>query len=360
LLSFLYFFLSHVNVHSRIEIERHKHQSRQELMQSRQHIWRIVLSLFLVILFGITGYMVIGGWPFLDALYMTIITISTVGYQEVHPLSTGGRIFTSVLIVGGVGVMLYSLSVLVQYLVEWRFQDMFGRNRMKEKITELTGHIILCGYGRVGEEVARVFANERTPFVIIDRDEAATNRAVQNGYLSLPGDPTRDEILSQAGIERAKGLVVALDSDADNLYITLSAKSIRPDLHVVALGSSEESEQKLKRAGANRTILPYRIGGRHMAMLTLRPLVVDFIDTAMHSYGRELVLENVKVSADSPLAGADVKEGLSCCGALAILAVKKKDGHLIPNPPPNTKLELGDELVIIGTQEQLRAVGGSV
>jgi voltage-gated potassium channel len=160
--------------------------------------------------------------------------------------------------------------------------------------------------------------------------------------------------------KKAKGLVAALDSDADNLYLTLSAKAMRPEIFVVARGSNEESEAKLKRAGADRIILPYRIGGRRMALLTLRPLVVDFIDTTMHSCKGELILENVKVSSESPLAGVTVKEGLGRCGAMAILAVRKKDDKLIPNPPEDALLEVDDELVIIGTREQLRMVEGQV
>ncbi len=329
-------------------------------MEPYQRFIRIGLLLLLVIIAGTIGYTVIERWPFLDAVYMTIITISTVGYNEIHPLSTTGRVFSSALIVGGVGVMLYSATALVQYVIEGHFPNIFGRHRMKEKIEKLSEHIILCGYGRVGQEVAQVFDNEGAAFVVIDENEAATAKAVENGHLCLQGDATSDDILEQAGIRGAKGLVAALDSDADNIYLTLSAKALRPKLFVVARGSTDESEAKLKRAGADRVILPYSIGGRHMAMLTLRPLVVDFIDTTMHSRGRELILENVRVTPESPLADVTVKEGLGRCGATAILAVRKKSGRLIPNPPDDTPLEIDDELVIIGTREQLRVVEGSV
>ena len=329
-------------------------------MKPRQRLLRVILLLLLVIVTGTIGYMVIERWSPLDAIYMTIITISTVGYSEIHPLSTAGKVFSSILIFGGVGVMLYTGGALVQYIIEGHFPSIFGRHKMKEKIEQLKEHIILCGYGKVGQEVAEVFSNEGVAFVIIDENEEAINKAIENKYPSLQGSATNDDILEQAGIRRARGLVAALDSDADNLYLTLSAKALRPELFVVARGSSEESEAKLKRAGADRIILPYRIGGRRMALLTLRPLVVDFIDTTMHSSGRELVLENVKVTPESPLAGVTVTDGLGCCGAMAILAVKKKNGKLIPNPPNDTPLEIDDELVIIGTREQLRVVEGSV
>ena len=329
-------------------------------MKSRQRILRVIILLLGVIIAGTIGYIAIERWSFLDALFMTVITISTVGYEEVHPLSNGGRIFSSALIVGGVGVVLYSATAVVQYIIEGHFSDTFGRRRMKEKIEQLKEHIILCGYGRVGQEVARVFESEGVAFVIIDENEETIAKATENGYLSLHGEATNDDILEEAGIQKAKGLVTALDSDADNLYLTLSAKAMRPELFVVARGSNEESETKVKRAGADRIILPYRIGGRRMALLTLRPLVVDFIDTTMHSREGELVLENVKVTSESPLAGITVKEGLGCCGAMAILAVRKKDDKLIPNPPEDALLEVDDEMVIIGTREQLRMVEGQV
>jgi len=325
-----------------------------------QQFLRIISLLLLVIIVGVIGYMTIEQWSFLDALYMTVITISTVGYAEVHELSVAGRIFSILLIVGGVGVMLYTLTVLVQYFIEGRFRSILGRRRMKEKIAKLKGHLILCGYGRVGQEVARVFESEGTSFVVIDLDQEAINKATDDGYLCLTGNATSDEVLNEAGIQRARGLVAALGGDADNLYITLSAKGMRPDLFVVARASAEASEAKLKRAGADRTILPYRIGGRRMAMLALRPLVVDFVDTTMFSQGREFVLENIVVGPGSPMVGVTVKEGLECCGAIAILAVKKKDGRLLTNPSNDTQLELGDELVVIGTREQLRVVEGTV
>ena len=230
---------------------------------------------------------------------------------------------------------------------------------MKDRISKLKAHIILCGFGRVGQEVASVFESEGKPFVVVDSDQDAIDAAAEAGYLYLKGNATSDEVLNKAGIQQARALVSALGSDADNLYVTLSAKVMRPDIFVVARASAGEPESKLKRAGADRIISPHRIGGRHMAMLTLRPLVVDFIDTAMHSQGREFNLENIKVDSGSPALGVTVKEALGCCGALAILAVRKKGGKLIANPSGEIPLELDDELVVIGTREQLRVLDGS-
>ena len=329
-------------------------------MSTRRRFIIIVSALVIIVSIGVIGYEIIEGWSFIDALYMTVITLSTVGYGEVHHLSTAGRIFSIVLIISGVGAMLYTLTTIVQYILEGGFGDILGRRRMKEKIANLKRHVILCGYGKVGHEVARVFESEGTPFIIVEMDQETVSKAVENGYLCIQGNATSDDVLKEAGIERARALVAALGSDADNLYITLSAKEIRPDLFIVARASTEESEPKLLRAGADRIMSPYRIGGRHMAMLTLRPLVVDFVDTTMLSRGRELVLENIKVSSGSPVEGKTVKEGSQCCGGAAILAVRKKDGRLLTNPTQDTLLDLEDELVIIGTRNQLRTLEGSI
>jgi voltage-gated potassium channel len=329
-------------------------------MSTRRRFIIIVSALVIIVSIGVIGYEIIEGWSFIDALYMTVITLSTVGYGEVHHLSTAGRIFSIVLIISGVGAMLYTLTTIVQYILEGGFGDILGRRRMKEKIASLKRHVILCGYGKVGHEVARVFESEGTPFIIVEIDQETVSKAVENGYLCIQGNATSDDVLKEAGIERARALVAALGSDADNLYITLSAKEMRPDLFIVARASTEESEPKLLRAGADRIMSPYRIGGRHMAMLTLRPLVVDFVDTTMLSRGRELVLENIKVSSGSPVEGKTVKEGSQCCGGAAILAVRKKDGRLLTNPAQDTLLDLEDELVIIGTRNQLRTLEGSI
>jgi len=329
-------------------------------MSPRQRVLRIFIVLASVIALGIIGYMILEGWSLLDATYMTIITLSTVGYAEVKELSTAGRIFSIVLIVFGVGGMLYTLTTIVQYLVEGQLMNVFGRRRMRERIANLKDHIILCGYHRVGRAVASIFTSEGIPFIAIDVDNEAIAKAAVDGCLYIHGNATSDEILEQAGIRKARALVAALGSDIDNVYITLSAKEMRPEIFVVARISSEDSETKMRRAGADRIILPHQMGGRRMALLTLRPLVVDFFDETMPSRGGDMVLENVKVGPGSPLVGVNVGEGLNCCGATAILAVRKADGKLIANPPVDTPLELGDELVIIGTREQLRVLEGSV
>jgi voltage-gated potassium channel len=296
--------------------------------------------------------MVIEGWSFVDALYMTVITITTVGYNEVHDLSAGGRIFSIFLIVGGVGGALYILSTTVEYILEGQFGITLGRRRMKNRIAGLRQQFILCGYGRVGQEIARVFKEEGAPFVIIENNQDIIARAEKDGYLYVFGDAASDEILKEAGIERARGLVVAVDDDADSLYITLSARQLRPDLFIAARTGSAEAEAKLKKVGADRVISPSRIGAERMAMLSLRPAVIDFVDTVAYRRGRELQMENVEVGADSALVGLTVGQTRQRTKA-TILAIAKKGGRLLANPAGEETIQAGDRLITLGTREQL-------
>lgn len=330
------------------------------MLSQRQRLLAILYSLIIIVSAGIIGYMTIEGWSFVDALYMTVITLSTVGYEEVKELSEGGRIFSVVLIVFGVGAMLYTLTTVVQYILEGNLASIWGRRRMKDRIARLKEHVILCGYGLVGREVARVFRSEGVPFVIIEQDPAALQAAAEHDYLVLAGDATRDDVLREAGIQRARALVAALGTDADNVYVTLSARGLRPDLFIVSRAAMAESEPKLTRAGADRTMSPYMVGGRRLAMLTLRPVVVDFVDTTLASPGGELVLENVKVSPGSPLCGKTIAESREYSGQTTILAVKKQDGSLLANPSPDTVLQVDDVLVVIGTRAQLGVLEGSM
>jgi voltage-gated potassium channel len=320
----------------------------------RRPLWGIC-ALVSIVVIGVIGYRVIEGWAFLDSLYMTVITITTVGFAEVHPLSAAGKIFTIFLIIGGVGGALYTLTAMVQYILEGQFGITMGRRRMKAKISKLKGHFILCGYGRVGQEIARTFSEERASFVVIDNNEERLAKAEREGYPCLLADATSDEVLKEAGIERARGLVAALGSDADNTYITLSARGLRPDLLIEARSSSEEAEVKLKRAGADRVISPHIIGGHRMAMLALRPAVVDFIDTVTYRPGRELQLENVDVAGGSSLVGQTMAQVREQDG-ITVLAMRKKSGKLLANPPNKEIIEDGDRLIVIGTQKRLAAL----
>jgi voltage-gated potassium channel len=329
-----------------------KSDDRQLYMSPRARLLFGIYGLTGIILVGVAGFMIIEGWSFLDALYMTVITITTVGYTEVHPLSTGGRIFCVFLIIGGVGGALYALTGIVGYIVQGYFGTRLGRRRMKDRIAKLSGHFILCGYGKVGEEIARVFTEEETSFVVVDNRPESIDWVEKAGYLYLLGDATSDEVLKEAGIERARGLVAAVDSDAENTYITLSARQLNKDLFIAARANSREVETKLNRAGADRIVSPHRIGGRRMAMLALRPAVVDFIDTVTYGRGREMELENVDIAASSPLVGMTLKAARSKVG-ITVLAMRKKSGKLLANPSDEETIEDGDRLIVIGTKKRL-------
>ncbi len=320
----------------------------------RRLVWSLG-ALVAIVAIGVVGYMVIEGWSFLDAIYMTITTITTVGFREVHPLSDAGRIFSIFIIIGGVGGALYVLTNIVGYILEGQFGITMGRRRMKTKIARLKNHFILCGYGRVGQEIAQVFSEEGIPFVIIDNDEETVAKAEEAGYICLHADATGDETLKEAGIKRARGLVATVGSDATNTYIALSARGMRPDLFIEARSSGVEAEDKLNRAGADRVISPHAIGGRRMAMLALRPAVVDFIDTVTYGRGRELQLENADVGSGSSLIGKTMQEARRQAG-ITILAMRKSSGKLIANPPEEELIEDGDRLIVIGTKKHLAAL----
>ena len=325
------------------------------MVKKWRFLW-IAIAILAIVAIGTAGYMIIEGWSFSDAIYMAVITLSTVGFQEVHRLSTAGHYFTIALILGGTGTMLYAVTAIVQYLLEGNLANILGRRRMKVEISKLKEHTILCGYGKVGKEVARVFKNEKTPFVVIESDEKMCAKANGDGFLCLNMNAANDEALKEAGIMNAKALVAALGSDADNLYVTLSAKSLKPDIFVVARIDNEESEAKLKRAGADRTMSPYGIGGRRLAMMTIKPLVVDFVDTTMDRQGQEFTLEDVNVIKGSSMDGISVGDSMKRVNGGHILAIKKKNGQLITNPPSETIIEAGDELVLMGTRDQLKGI----
>ncbi len=308
-----------------------------------------------IVTVGVLGYVFIEGWPVFDALYMTITTLTTVGFGEIHPLSPLGRGFTIFLIVVGVGGVLYVLTTVMQYVVEGHFGGAVWRRRMKRQIEQLKDHYILCGYGRVGKHIATEFQREGVPFVVIDINQDSLRRCGEEGCLFVPGDATTDEVLRSAGIERARGLVAAIDNDAHNVYVTLSARGLRPDLFIVARANKEGSEAKLQRAGADRVISPYNIGGHRMAMSALRPVVIDFIDTVMYRGNLELLLESLEIKEDSPFIGMTMAEARAReANAAAVLAVQKKSGKMVVSTEADACIEVGDHIIVIGTPTQLK------
>lgn len=320
----------------------------------RRMIWGI-FALVAVIIIGVLGYEIIEGWNFLDSVYMTVTTITTVGYSEVHPLSDGGRVFSIFLMLGGVGAALYTLSGVVSYIIEGNIGTVWERRKMQKKIAGLKDHFILCGFGRVGEEIARTFKEEEVPFIVIDNRPECIARLEESGYIYLDGDATRDDVLKSAGITRARGLIAAVGTDTDNTYITLSARGMCPDIYIEARASSKEAVTKLERSGANRVILPHAIGGNRMAMLALRPAVVDFIDNVIYSRGHEMRLENVDITENSKLIDLTIKE-LRDRTRVSVLAVQKQGKTLTPNPTGEEVVEGGDKLIVIGTRAQLSSL----
>ena len=327
---------------------------------------RLVAGIALALLVlggGTAGYMLIEGWSLHDALFMTVTTVTTVGYGEVHPLSYNGRTFSMLLILGGVGVVLYILTMLTQVVVEGKLREVMGRRSLERKIRSLRGHYIICGYGRIGALVADMLREQGVELVVIESDEQITRRLGQEGIHYVLGSATEDESLLEAGIERAKGLVATVSSDADNVYIVLTAKGIHPDLLIIARATEPGSERKLKRAGADKVVSPYFIGARRIAQTVLRPSVADFVDLTFHSTDLALRMEEVQVGMGSELVGVSLKDsGIRQKLDLIVLAVKRPDDRMIFNPPAETVIEQGDTLIALGSQASMqkleRLLGG--
>jgi voltage-gated potassium channel len=310
-----------------------------------------------IMLIGTVGYLILG-FTFLDAVYQTVTTVTTVGFREVQPLSTAGKVFTIVLILLGVGTALYALGVLIQTLVGGELHDVFGRRRMDRRIAELHDHVIVCGWGRVGRAIAKDVGDGGAPLVIVDTE---AQRLESSPHPVVVGDATDDDVLHRAGVDRARALVAALDSDAGNLFVTLSARALRPDLFIVARVRVEDSVEKLRRAGADRIVNPQSIGGARMAAFVLQPHVTEFLDVVMHDRDIEFRLEEVTVPANSPVAGRTLREAQirDLTGAL-VLALRDERGGFSTNPSPDARISGGEVLIAIGTPAELVALAALV
>ena len=306
-------------------------------------------ALFLLVLVGTAGYVVIEGWPFLDALYMTVTTITTVGYMEVHALGRTGRLFTLLLIVSGVTVLFYTVGKIAQVMFEGQFQRFFGRLKVEKKIEAMRDHYIICGYGRIGSLICKEFAAKPVPFVVVENKPDVIEKLEAEGHPYLRGNATEDESLLRAGIKRAKGLVSVVTSDTENVYITLTARGLNPNLYILARAGEEGSDIKLQRAGANKVISPYHIGGSRMAQAILRPNVVDFIEIATGRDHIDLQMEEICI----PEASYCVGENLASSGfrkqtGVIIVGVKKASGKMVFNPDSQTRIDARDTLIILG------------
>ncbi len=335
-------------------VERTVYEPRLAL----RRIESALLALAVITVAGVLGYMVFEGWSFTDALYMTVITVTTVGYREVRTLDTTGQLWTMLLLITGVGTLFYAAVSSVELVVEGTIRGYFGRRRMQAAIGRLNGHYILCGYGRVGRQVAREFARDGVPFVVVDQNPQIIEECLAEGYLALLGEASDDDVLEEAGVQRARGLVAAVDSDAENVFVVLSARKLNPKLNIVARASSEESAAKLEIAGADRTLSPYAVGGRRLASLATQPLIVDFLDVVTRGeHGIEFRLEEFGVPEDSYIAGRTIGELRIAerTGAI-ILATRNKEGTFDTAPSATDRIRSGDTLIVLGTREQISSL----
>jgi voltage-gated potassium channel len=306
---------------------------------------------------GTAGFTVICNYPPFDAFYMTLITMSTVGYAEIHPLTHAGRVFNSFVIAFGVTIIFMAIGAMTQTIVEVEFADALGKRRNKRMIEKLKNHFIICGFGRVGRGAANELRHAGVPFVVVDIDPERVERAIHAGMLAVTADSTHDETLRQAGIERARGLIGALATDADNLFVLLSAKGLNPGIFVATRAAEEGAEGKMRRAGADAVFAPYAMTGHRLAQSLLRPHVVQFLDFTTKDVGEDISIEQVRVSESSEAVGKSIRElQLGREVGVIVLAVRKESGEMRFNPPADTAAESGDYLIVMGGPKNLRAL----
>ena len=317
----------------------------------------VLIAFLAVFVIGVVGYHLLEGYSWMDALYMTVITLTTVGYREVQPLGVRGQIFTILLLVGGIGIVFFTAVAVVEKAVEGEFQQFFGRRRMQKKIEALANHYIVCGFGRIGEVVCRELAIKPVPFVVIEQHEERVREAETAQYLVFQGDATDEKDLVAAGIMKAKGLFAVLPSDAGNVFVALTGKELNPSLFVVARAETDRSERRLMHAGADKVVSPYSIGGHRMAQAALRPAVVDIIDLATHSQSLELQMEEIGVPASSPCKGMSLHDTRLCeQPGVIVVAIKRVSGKMFFNPAPTEVIEVGDSLIALAEAPQLKEI----
>ena len=309
----------------------------------------------MTVVLGSVGYVVIEGWSVGDALYMTVISLTTTGFQEVRALSPAGRGVTVFVIVCGIASLAYVGGRVLQLAVELY---LIRRGRMDRQINRLKGHVILCGFGRMGRHIAEDLSEAGVQFVVVERDEETAAELDESGYLYLHGDASADDVLKKAGVERARGLIAVVSSDAENVYTILTAKSLNPNITIVARALADESEPKLRTAGADRVIKPYELVGRRIAQLVIRPVMVEFVDTIARSKTGEITMEEITVASTSALAGVALRDTTIRRDLnVIVVAIRRSEAELLYNPSPDTVFQAGDRLVAIGKREQLAELG---
>jgi len=308
-----------------------------------------------IVIVGTVGFVWVEGYSLFDAFYMTLITVTTVGYFEVHTLSHAGRIFNTFVILFGVGAVFFGVGAITQTIIELELQDTFGKRRRKRVIDKLHDHYIVCGFGRVGRHASFELQRTGVPFLVMDRSEPRAEMARAAGMNVLVADSTRDDSLRQGGIMRAKGLVSALATDADNLFVILSAKTLNPALTIVTRASEEEAEEKLRRAGADTVFAPFSIAGNRLAQALIRPHVSTFLDFATTAVGLDVSIEQVEIGAGSSLASKSLRDlHLSRDYGVIVLAIRRAGGEMLFNPPAESTIAAGDHLIAMGALENLQ------
>lgn len=310
---------------------------------------------------GIAGFIVIEGYSLLDAFYMTVITLATVGFTEVQPLGPAGKLFTSMLILVGLGIVAYAASTVAQIIIEGR---VFQKRRSEKRVLKMEQHVIVCGYGRIGQRIVQTLVERRIPFVVVERDERVITAIKERGFHCIEGNAVDDESLVKANIANARSLVTSLNSDADNVYVVLTARSMNPTLYIVARAGDKASEAKLLRAGANRVVSPYEIGGAYMANAVMRPTVVDFMEvvSAAHSdRTRDLEIDEVVIPYNSPIIGKQLRETpIRKDLNIIVLAIKNEHGDIEYNPSPDRVLTAGDTLICVGFIDKIDAFAHAI
>lgn len=328
------------------------------LLRPQKLVSRVILSFLLIVIpitIGIVGYMTIENFSFLDALYMSVITIATVGFGETNPLSDAGRIFTIFLIISNLGIFAYALSLITSILIQGDFFDTYKSNKMKQRIAKLNNHVILCGYGRTGKEAAEILNRKKIPFVVIESRKDLNDELQANNILFyLNEDATKDEVLEDAGIRKARGLISTLPEDADNVYVVLTAREINNEMTIISRASNDSSVKKLKRAGASNVIMPDKIGGAHMASLITQPDVKEFLDI-ISGQGEGIQLEEIKLEQiTQKITGNTLAElNLRHKTGVNVIGLKNIDGSYTVNPDISTPIQEGSKLIILGTAQQM-------
>ena len=325
------------------------------MTSNTKHLITSVLLTIVILSFGTAGYMIIEGWGIFDAVYMTVITISTVGYGEVHEISRIGQLFTVFLVFAGVGFCIYVAGSVVQFMVEGQIRTILGRRRLDKKINRLKNHYIICGYGRIGSVLCKNITRKPIDLVVVEKNQDISHIMDEDGVLYITGDAADETILIRAGIKRAKSLIAVLATDIDNVFLVLTARQLNPDIYIIARASHEEAKSKLQAAGANKVESPYDIGAVSMAQRILRPTVTDFLDHAFDYKRKDIHMEELFVSASSNLVNVMLKDsGIRQNYNLIIIAIKKSDGSMLFNPSFESVIKAGDTLIAVGETANLQ------